>query len=62
MKIKRGPRRSIIAECGRWRFRLTIGRFRSGFEHARHSYGMGGRNGLIAGRFFLLTFMQRGYR
>lgn len=62
MSIRRGKRRSVIVECGRWRFRLTIGRFRTGWEHKRHAYGLGGRSGLLAGKVFLVTFMQRGYR
>lgn len=55
MTIKRGKRRSLVLETGRWRFRLSLGRYRFGYEQKRHDDA---RFGVIACPLCLFQFQQ----
>ncbi|MCC6313427.1 MAG: hypothetical protein IT337_05405 [Thermomicrobiales bacterium] len=59
MSIKRGRRKSLILEVGRWRFRAVLGRFVWAWER-EHRFG--GWSGALSTKFLLITFLQRAER
>ena len=61
MSIRRGTRRSVIVEMGRWRFRLTIGRFVWAWDRQEYGFNKGYPAGAIACPLFLVTYLKRKY-
>ena len=55
LRARRGKRRSVVVEVGRWRLRAVPGRFRWGFH--REAYGAW----TFAGKVFLVTAIRRTY-